>query len=329
MEKSISIVIPTLNEESNIRRCLDSIFRQKFKGKLEVFLADGGSTDLTVKIARSYKVRILNNPLRNAESGKMIGLCASSSEYFMILDADMDLCGTDWFDKMLKPLLESPNVSGSFTKFVTKKGDSLLSRYITIDPIQRDPLFRFLTSDPEQVAESKRRGYWICRYDFKKIVPAGFCLYRMKEIKQLKLDKRYKFMELDTLSLFLKAGKNLFAYVPSAGIHHPFLLDIKMLVKKRLRNLETQFFNQPEQREFTWIDFNSKGDVLKIILWVLYANSILLPLLLGLWRAIKFRNLIAVIEPVVVWITTNLIIVVFLRSKEGRKLLLRSLSNND
>ncbi|MDP3758823.1 MAG: glycosyltransferase, partial [Candidatus Daviesbacteria bacterium] len=151
MEKSISIVIPTLNEESNIGRCLESIFRQKFKGKLEVFLIDGGSSDHTIEIARSYKVKILNNPYVNAESGKMVGLRASTGSYFMILDADMDLQGTDWFDKMIKPLLENPNISGSFTKFVAKRWDSLLSRYITIDIIQRDPLFRFLTSDPQQV----------------------------------------------------------------------------------------------------------------------------------------------------------------------------------
>lgn len=325
MEKSISIAIPTLNEESNIKRCLESIFRQKFRGQLEVFLIDGGSSDHTIEIARSYKVKILKNPQKNAESGKMIGLRSSSGEYFMILDADMDLQGTDWFDKMIKPLLENPNISGSFTKFVAKRGDSLLSRYITIDTIQRDPLFRFLTSDPQQVVEYKKRDYWVCRYSPKRIVPAGFCLYRMKEIKELKLDKRYKFMELDTLSLFIKAGKNLFAYVPSAGIHHPFLLNIKMLVKKRLRNLKTQFFNQPQVREFTWIDFSSKRELFKIILWIFYANSILMPLFVGLWRAMKFRNLLALYEPIIVWITTNLIVVTFLFSGEGRKLMFKSL----
>lgn len=321
----MSVAIPTLNEEANIKRCLDSIFRQKFKGKLEVFLIDGVSSDKTLEIAKTYKVKILKNPQKNAESGKMIGLHSSTGEYFMILDADMDLLGTDWFDKMLKPLLENPIIAGSFTKFVVQKGDSFLSRYITIDPIQRDPLFRFLTPDPEQVLEYKKGGYWVCKYTTNKIVPAGFCLYRMKDIKELKMDKRYKFMELDTLSLLVKAGKNHFAYVPSAGIHHPFLLDIKMLMRKRIRNLRTQFFNQPQKREFTWIDFKNKNHLLKIILWVFYANSILLPLLVGLWRTIKFRNFVALYEPIVVWITTNLIILVFLFNKEGRNLIFKGL----
>lgn len=327
MEKSISIAIPTLNEEFNIRRCLDSIFRQKFKGRLEVFVIDGGSSDNTLQIVKTYNVKVLRNPQKNAESGKMIGLRHSTGEYFMILDADMDLHGTDWFDRMLKPLIDDSNITGSFTKFITKKGDSLLSCYITIDPIQRDPLFRFLTPAPKQVLKYKKKGYWVCKYSPKKIVPAGFCLYRMQEIKKLKLHKRYKFMELDTLSLFVKAGKDRFAYVPSAGIHHPFLQNIKMLVKKRIRNLQTQFFNQPQQREFTWIDFNNKRDLLRIILWLFYANSILLPFLVGLWRAIKYRNLIALYEPIIVWVTTNLIIAVFIFNKEGRSLMFRSLNS--
>lgn len=327
MYKSISIAIPTLNEEANIKRCLDSIFRQKFKGRLEIFIVDGGSLDRTLKIAKKYPVKILRNPKVNAESGKMIGLRAGSGQYFMILDADMDLQGTDWFDKMLKPLIDDKNISGSFTKFVIRKGDSLLSRYITLDSIQRDPLFRFLTVAPEQVMERKRTGYWICKYTLKKIVPAGFCLYRMEQIKKLKLHKRHKFMELDTLSLYIKAGKSYFAYVPSAGIHHPFLQNITMLINKRIRNLKTQFFNQPQKREFTWIDFNNKKDLLKIIIWIVYANSLLIPFLVGVQRFIKFRNIIALYEPIIVWVTTNLIIVVFLFNKEGRRLIFKSINN--
>lgn len=325
MRKSISIAVPTLNEELNIKRCLDSIFRQKFKGRLEVFVVDGGSTDKTLEIARTYPVKVLKNPYINAESGKMIGLRAGTGEYFMILDADMDLQGIDWFDKMLKPLLENQNIAGSFTKFVPKKTDSLLSRYITIDSIQRDPLFRFLTPAPEQIAEYKKPGYLICKYGSKQIVPAGFCLYRMKQIKELKLDEREKFMELDTLSLYIKAGKTLFAYVPSAGIHHPFLRNIRELIRKRIRNLKTQFFNQPQKREFTWIDFNDRKELIKIILWVVYANSLFLPFLVGLWRLAKFRNIIALYEPVIVWVTTNLIITIFLFNKEGRGLMVKSL----
>ncbi len=321
--ESISIVIPTLNEESNLRRCLSSIFRQRFKGRLEVFIVDGGSTDRTIEIAKSFKIKILKNPKRDAESGKMIGLKNAISEYFMILDADMDLCGDNYFNKLLKPLKEDRKIVGAYGKYVSYISDSFLTRFVTLDPIQRDPLFRFLTVDPNKVLKEKRKGYWLCEYNLSKIIPHGFSLYRRKQLLDLKLDKRHKFMELDTVYIFVKNGLKYFAYVPNAQLHHPFLKNLKMLIDKRIRNLRMQFFNQQDVREFTWIDFNNKLDILKIILWIIYANSLVLPTMVGILRMIKYKSLIALYEPIFVWITTNLIIFVFLTEREGRKLIFK------
>lgn len=318
---SISIVIPTFNEQTNIERCLNSIMKQKFKGNIEVFIVDGESSDKTLEIAKRFKVKILENPKKWAEYGKIIGLRESKADYFMIMDADMELCGEDWFNKMIAPLAEDEKIVASFTKYVAYPDDSFLNRYITIDSIQRDPLFRFLTPDPKQVIKETRKKYYVCEYQKEKIVPAGFCIYRRKQLLNLELDKRHKYMELDNLAIFVKAGFNKFAYVPSAGIHHPFLKDLKTLVKKRIRNLTEQFFNQPDKREFTWIDFSSSKDKLKILIWIIYANSLIFPAIVGIWRAIRFKKIEAIYEPVFVWITTNIIILIFLFNREGRKLI--------
>lgn len=320
---SISIAIPTLNEELNLKKCLSSILRQKFKGRLEVFIVDGGSIDRTIEIAKSFKVRILKNPKKDAESGKIIGLRNATSQYFMILDADMDLCEDNYLNKLLKPLKQDQRIVGAYGKYISDFADSFLTRYITLDPIQRDPLFRFLTPDPKQVLKEKRKGYWVCEYNPRKIVPQGFPIYRREQLLELKLDKRQKFMELDTILILVENGLKYFAYVPNAKFHHPFLKDIKTLIYKRVRNLRTQFFNQQDKRVFTWIDFNKKRDIIKIVFWIIYANSLLLPALVGIWRMIKYKSMIALYEPIFVWITTNLIILVFLTEKEGRKLMLK------
>ena len=322
---SMSIVIPTLNEELNLERCLSSVFRQKYKGKLEVFIVDGGSPVKPIEIAKRFQVKILKNPMKDAESGKMIGLRASKAYYFMILDADMDLCGDDYFNKLLKPLKEDSTIIGSYGKYISYPDDSFLTRYVTLDCIQRDPLFRFLTADPQKVLKEKRQGYWVCGYETDRIVPHGFSLYRRRQLIDLKLDKRRKFMELDTIYILVERGFKRFAYVPSARLHHPFLKNIKMLISKRIRNLRTQFFNQPDKRKFTWINFKNRNDILKIILWVVYANSLVLPALVGIWRMIKYKSAIALYEPVFVWLTTNLTIAVFLTEKEGRKLIFKSI----
>ena len=49
----ISIIIPTLNEEENMKRCLHSIFSQSYPRKyLEVIVVDNYSEDNTLKIAK-------------------------------------------------------------------------------------------------------------------------------------------------------------------------------------------------------------------------------------------------------------------------------------
>ena len=55
--KRVSIVIPAFNEEQNIARIITSISKQTYKN-FEVIVVDDGSTDSTVKIAKSLGVKV-------------------------------------------------------------------------------------------------------------------------------------------------------------------------------------------------------------------------------------------------------------------------------
>ena len=93
----ISLVIPTINEERNIKNCLDSVFSQDYpKTKLEVIVVDDESTDGTLSIVRRYPVKILKNGFKHGEIGKMIGFRAAKGKYFMYLDADVELISKDF-----------------------------------------------------------------------------------------------------------------------------------------------------------------------------------------------------------------------------------------
>jgi rSAM/selenodomain-associated transferase 2 len=56
----LSIIIPTLNEESNICQLLSQLLHIKDERIIEIIVADGGSTDKTCNLAKKYPIRILD-----------------------------------------------------------------------------------------------------------------------------------------------------------------------------------------------------------------------------------------------------------------------------
>lgn len=49
----VSVIIPTYNRQSELRRCLDSLVKQTL-GDFEVLVCDDGSTDNTVAVINDY-----------------------------------------------------------------------------------------------------------------------------------------------------------------------------------------------------------------------------------------------------------------------------------
>lgn len=83
----VSVVIPTLNEEKHIGKCIESILNSSYKD-LEILVVDGGSKDRTVEIASKYeKVKVLKNPFRYTPDGLNIGIQNSSGKYIFLAGA--------------------------------------------------------------------------------------------------------------------------------------------------------------------------------------------------------------------------------------------------
>ena len=83
----ISIVIPTLNEEKYLPKTLKSLKNQTFKN-YELIICDGGSTDRTVEIAKSFGARVIVKNNSNVCEARDIGLRQASGEILVGADAD-------------------------------------------------------------------------------------------------------------------------------------------------------------------------------------------------------------------------------------------------
>lgn len=84
--ESISVVVPTLNEEAYLPGLLKSVAAQEPR-PLEVIVVDGGSTDRTVELAGSLGAKLVEEPSNIAEA-RNIGARAAGGDYLLFLDAD-------------------------------------------------------------------------------------------------------------------------------------------------------------------------------------------------------------------------------------------------
>lgn len=84
----LSIIIPTLNEEAYLELTLNSILDQNYNGKYEIIVADGMSTDKTVKIAKKYTKNVIRVKRRGIGAGRNAGALKARGDVLVFMDAD-------------------------------------------------------------------------------------------------------------------------------------------------------------------------------------------------------------------------------------------------
>jgi len=82
----LSIIIPALNEEKYLSLLLKEIKKQNFDGDSEIIIADAGSIDKTVEIAKSFGCKVVQGglPARGRNEGAKI----AQGDIFLFMDAD-------------------------------------------------------------------------------------------------------------------------------------------------------------------------------------------------------------------------------------------------
>lgn len=83
MREPLSVTVVTLNEERNIRDCLESV-----RWAEEIVVVDALSTDGTVAIAREYTDRVFQNPWPGHFQQKNFALDRATHGWILSIDAD-------------------------------------------------------------------------------------------------------------------------------------------------------------------------------------------------------------------------------------------------
>ncbi|MFA4981084.1 MAG: glycosyltransferase [Candidatus Omnitrophota bacterium] len=133
-EDKISLIIPMRDEEGSANALLASVFEQS-RIPDEVVIADGGSTDRTPEIVRSfidkgYPVNFIKSGDAYPGKARNIAIEASRNELIAMTDAGITV-DKAWLENLYKKIKEDASVDVVYGVFEPKK-DTIFKRYSSI-----------------------------------------------------------------------------------------------------------------------------------------------------------------------------------------------------
>lgn len=289
----ISIIIPTLNAQKTLNECLKRIADQDYpREKVEIIIADGGSTDKTRDISRKYGAKVVDNLLKTGEAGKAVGVKAAKNEIIALIDSDNYLPDRYWLKKMIEPFSDEEIIGSEPIEYTYRRADGYITRYCALlgmnDPIclflGNYDRYNYLTRNwTGMKVQSEDKGNYLKltleKYKVPTIGANGTMIRRNLIINQL---GDYLF-DIDEIYELMSKGKNKFAKVKT-GIIHVFSGSISTFIKKQKRRIKDYGFHKKSGiRKYPWSQLNKIG-FLKFILYSLLVFPTIVQGIIGFVR---------------------------------------------
>lgn len=153
----ISIVIPAYNEEKYIGKTLSSIKELEVNNwEIEILVVDGGSTDKTREIAKSYGAKVIKEPHRGIGFARQEGLLHAKGDIVAFTDADT-IVPKDWLVRHIKALSQ-PGVVFTYGTFRVYDGG--FPYYHHINYLQPHILWLFHHLFGQPIAAGQNHAFW-------------------------------------------------------------------------------------------------------------------------------------------------------------------------
>jgi glycosyltransferase involved in cell wall biosynthesis len=291
---AVSIIIPTLNSERDLKGCLDSIAAQDYpRNLMEIIIADGGSLDSTLAVVDNFAsnnkdlpVKVVQNNLKSGEAGKSAGLKNSINEVVCLIDSDNQLVGSNWLSRMAEPFRDNQIIAAEPISYLYRKSDGYVTRYCSLMGMN-DPLCYFIgnydrecllsgkwTRMPYSVIE-ETSGYLKIRLSLEKMPTMGangFCI-RRNELEWIGVGDYL--VDIDILRKALRDKPQSCVSKVKVPILHIYARDIKAFYMKQRRRISD--FRQAEKagsRDYNWGELNPSG-----IFWFAVYSILVIPLI--------------------------------------------------
>jgi glycosyltransferase involved in cell wall biosynthesis len=241
--KSISVLIPTLNEQEGIKKTLNAIPKEKLADlgyDLEIIIIDGNSTDLTREIAQTMGSKVILEKRKGYGRAYKTGFREAKGNILVTLDAD----GTypaDLIPSYVQHLKEKKldfitvnrfsRMEGGAMGITHRVGNSLLSFFMQL-------LYSIDVKDSQS-------GMWVMSKKFADTINTqseGFSL--SEEIKIIAF-KFFRAQELEG-TYYRRCGKVKLGTLKDGWLNLKFLFKYKSLIKNALSPL-----SEPLEKEVT------------------------------------------------------------------------------
>lgn len=141
MRRKISVICTVRNEEIAIKELVNSLLAQKRLPE-EIIFVDGGSTDRTLEILKSYgkRVRVISSPGANIAEGRNIAIRATKGEWVASIDGG---CTAEkgWLLGLERKMPFADVVSGAYLPIGKTRFEGVQGAVVVKDPASLGPGF--------------------------------------------------------------------------------------------------------------------------------------------------------------------------------------------
>src|SRR3989344_2698321 len=305
---AVSIVIATFNSERTLPECLKSVKKQVYPGSVDIIIADGGSIDKTLSLAREFNIQVISidKEKQNAEYNKAVGLSKAKGDIVLFLDHDNIMPHKNWIKALVRPFLEHKEiVIVEPLRFHYDPNMTLLDRYFALyggsDPVVyylgKNSHLSWAYDSYHLLGKAIDCGsYYKVQFSKDKIPALGGngAAFRREILLRNADTEPQNFIHTDVAADLIRNGFNSVAFTKDS-IANLTNNKIAHFLLRRRHFLQEYYFRKSRKRRF--LIYDPKKDTGMLIFYILLTLTFVVPFLGALRGFRKIHDYAWFIQP--------------------------------